>query len=224
MFADARCQSTGFCPKNVGSCPWLVPSTGRAGLRGLLTGVTLTSNIRPAIDPRRRLDLWFRDRGSERVCHGCLRDLPKSSAASRTAVRRAEPWCTSSSQARSATTPLPRSAVAAAFSSKTRCSRRGRVTLHELTDAGQVFTVDIQNEFIAARRNDETVAIVPDLIAILDRETGEPLTGEMLAYGQRVKVIGYAADAKLRQPESLDVLGPLSFGLDEPFIAIEDRA
>ncbi|WP_374944392.1 DUF917 domain-containing protein [Sphingomonas sp.] len=100
----------------------------------------------------------------------------------------------------------------------------GRVTLHELTDAGQVFTVDIQNEFIAARRNDETVAIVPDLIAILDRETGEPLTGEMLAYGQRVKVIGYAADAKLRQPESLNVLGPLAFGLDEPFIAIEDRA
>lgn len=99
----------------------------------------------------------------------------------------------------------------------------GRVTLHGIVNAADVFTIDIQNEFIVARRNGETVAIVPDLIAILDRDTGEPLTGEMLAYGQRVKVIGYAADAKLRRPDSLDILGPRAFGLNEPFVGIEDR-
>jgi DUF917 family protein len=84
-----------------------------------------------------------------------------------------------------------------------------------------VFTVDFQNEFTVARLNGRTVTIVPDLIAILDRETGEPLTGEQLAYGQRVKVLGYAADPLLRLPESLEVLGPRMFDIDEDFRPIE---
>lgn len=58
---------------------------------------------------------------------------------------------------------------------------------------------------------------MPDLIALLDRESGEPLTAEMLAYGQRVKVLGYAADAMLRSAESLLVLAPRMFGVDEDF-------
>ena len=43
----------------------------------------------------------------------------------------------------------------------------------------------------------------------------------MLAYGQRVKVLGYAADPMLRRPESLAVLGPRLFGVDEDFRPIE---
>jgi DUF917 family protein len=97
----------------------------------------------------------------------------------------------------------------------------GRATLAPLNDGPQVFTVDFQNEFTVARLDGRTVTIVPDLISILDRETGEPLTGEMLSYGQRVKVLGYAADALLRAPESLEVLGPRQFALDEDFVPIE---
>ena len=84
--------------------------------------------------------------------------------------------------------------------------------------------IEIRNEFLLARVNGATVAIVPDLIAVLDRETGEPLTAEMLAYGQRVKVLGYAADPLLRRPESLAVLGPGAFGFDEPFRPLEALA
>ena len=97
----------------------------------------------------------------------------------------------------------------------------GRATLGALGDGSDMFTVDFQNEFTVARLNGRTVTIVPDLITILDRETGEPLTGERLAYGQRVKVLGYAADPLLRLPESLEVLGPRMFGLDEDFRPIE---
>lgn len=89
-------------------------------------------------------------------------------------------------------------------------------------DGASECVVEFQNEFTVARVNGKTVTVVPDLITMLDRETGEPLTAEMLAYGQRVKVLGYAADAMLRTPQSLEVLGPRMFGLDEDFSPIEE--
>ena len=96
----------------------------------------------------------------------------------------------------------------------------GQVTLQSLTGEA-VCIIEIRNEYIVARVDGKVLAIVPDLICILDRDSGEPLTGEMLAYGQRVKVLGYAADEMLRRPESLAVLGPRNFGLREDFQPIE---
>src|SRR5262249_28561709 len=60
--------------------------------------------------------------------------------------------------------------------------------------------IDIQNEYLVARRDGRTVAVVPDLISVLDRESAEPLTAEMLRYGQRVAVVGYSAPPELRRP------------------------
>lgn len=90
----------------------------------------------------------------------------------------------------------------------------GVATMQGNGEDGGTFTVDIRNEFIIARRDGRPATVVPDLIAILDRESAEPLTGEMLSYGQRVKVLGLTADPMLVRPESLDVLGPRCFGLD----------
>lgn len=98
----------------------------------------------------------------------------------------------------------------------------GQVTIQSLSNPVDICTVEIRNEYLVARVNGQPMTLVPDLIAILDRESGEPLTAEMLAYGQRVKVLGYAADAMLRRPESLAVLGPRMFGVDEDFRPIEE--
>ena len=97
----------------------------------------------------------------------------------------------------------------------------GCATIAGSTADGGSLTVEIKNEFTVARLDGRTVAIVPDLISILDAESGEPLTGEMLAYGQRVKVLGYSAHPLLRRPECLKVLGPRMFGIDEDFVPIE---
>jgi DUF917 family protein len=97
----------------------------------------------------------------------------------------------------------------------------GQATIQSLTSAQDVCTIEIRNEYIVTRINGRTVTLVPDLISILDRESGEPLTAEMLAYGQRVKVLGYSADPMLRRPESLAVLGPRKFGVNEDFVPIE---
>lgn len=98
----------------------------------------------------------------------------------------------------------------------------GMAVLSGLRDEEQNCTVEIRNEFLIARVNGKPVTMVPDLIAILDRDSGEPITGSRLAYGQRVKVIGYAADPMLRRPEALEVLGPRQFAIDEDFVPIEN--
>jgi len=84
------------------------------------------------------------------------------------------------------------------------------------------FRIDIQNEYLVARHHGRTVTVVPDLIVILDAESAEPLTAEVLSYGQRVRVIGYSAAPIMRRPECLQVWGPRLFGLDEDFCPVEE--
>ncbi|MES2495227.1 MAG: DUF917 domain-containing protein [Pseudomonadota bacterium] len=98
----------------------------------------------------------------------------------------------------------------------------GEARIAALDNPDDQCTVEIRNEFLIARRNGKMLCVVPDLLTILDRESGEPLTGEMLSYGQRVKVLGISADAALRSPQGLEVLGPRMFGIDEDFVPIED--
>ena len=83
------------------------------------------------------------------------------------------------------------------------------------------FSIEIQNEYLVAREHGRTVTVVPDLIAVLDAESAEPLTAEMLSYGQRVTVIGYSAAPIMRRAESLAVFGPRMFGIDEDFRGVE---
>ena len=95
------------------------------------------------------------------------------------------------------------------------------VEMRGLDDPEDEFQIGVQNEYLTARRNGKSVCIVPDLIATLDRESAEPITGEKLKYGQRLKVLGLSAAPMMRRPECLEVFGPGAFGLDEPFVPIE---
>ncbi|WP_026942750.1 DUF917 domain-containing protein [Hellea balneolensis] len=93
--------------------------------------------------------------------------------------------------------------------------------LQALEDPNDRMEVIFQNEHLVAYRNGRVATIVPDLIAIVDSETAEPIATEALRYGQRVKVIGTSAAPIMRSPEALKVFGPKCFGLDEPFVPIE---
>ncbi|MFA6312470.1 MAG: DUF917 domain-containing protein [Sterolibacterium sp.] len=97
----------------------------------------------------------------------------------------------------------------------------GKVVIGNTADASDQLTIEIQNEYLVARRNGRTVTVVPDLISVLDAETAEPMTAEMLIYGQRVRVIGYSAAPIMRRPECLEVFGPRLFGMDEDFVPVE---
>jgi DUF917 family protein len=87
--------------------------------------------------------------------------------------------------------------------------------------AGRQLEVQFQNEHLVAREGDSIRAIVPDLIAVLDAATAEPITTEGLKYGQRVKVLGISAAPIMRSDAALSVFGPQAFGLADPFTPVE---
>lgn len=91
---------------------------------------------------------------------------------------------------------------------------RGNLTLDGTgDDAGRTFGIDFQNENLIVRDNDGSVlCCVPDLICIVDAETAEPITTEVLRYGLRVAVLGIPAPALIATPEALAVVGPPAFG------------
>jgi DUF917 family protein len=95
---------------------------------------------------------------------------------------------------------------------------RGSVTIEGLADdRGERLRIEFQNEYLVAERGTEVLAVVPDLICIVDRETAEPVTTEILRYGLRVAVLGMPAPRMLKTPEALAVIGPQAFGYDTPY-------
>ncbi len=80
-------------------------------------------------------------------------------------------------------------------------------------DNGRSLTIDFQNEnLIATDDEGRVLAVVPDLICIVDEDTGEPIGTEAIRYGLRVAVLGIPAPAELKTPEALAVVGPAAFG------------
>lgn len=101
---------------------------------------------------------------------------------------------------------------------------RGEATIAGVDEYdGQSLRIAFQNEFLVARTDNEVLATTPDLITVLDDETGEPITTEGLRYGFRVAVLSMPGDRRWRTPEGLKVVGPGYFGYDIPFIPIEER-
>lgn len=78
-------------------------------------------------------------------------------------------------------------------------------------------TLRFQNEFLSVTVDGGPTVVVPDLIALVDSESGVPILGERLAYGQRVTVVACSAPAALRTPAALAVVGPAAFGLQEDY-------
>ncbi|MCV9879935.1 DUF917 domain-containing protein [Brenneria izbisi] len=110
---------------------------------------------------------------------------------------------------------------------------RGKVLLAGMGRfKGESFTVLFQNELLLAYRasehdaptQDNLLAVVPDLISVLDSETGRPIITEQLRYGQRVDVIAYPCNEKWRTPRGLEVAGPGYFGYPVHFVPIEQLA
>lgn len=92
----------------------------------------------------------------------------------------------------------------------------GQVIIDGLdADSGSQMEISFQNENLIAWRDDEPVVTVPDLVCIVNREDGEPVTTEMLRYGFRVSVIGIPCSPMLRTPEALAVVGPRAFGYED---------
>ncbi|MYG42291.1 MAG: DUF917 domain-containing protein [Rhodobacteraceae bacterium] len=80
---------------------------------------------------------------------------------------------------------------------------------------GKLGEIYLQNEFLVFKLDGEVKACVPDLIVVLEADTGLPITTEMLRYGQRVAVLALPCHDLLRSEEALEVIGPAAFGYPE---------
>ncbi len=102
---------------------------------------------------------------------------------------------------------------------------RGEVRIDGLGACrGHTLAVAFQNENLAAILDGTVVASVPDLIVVLDAETGLPVTTEALHYGLRVVVVGFPCAPRWRTAAGLAVCGPRYFGYDIAYRPIETVA
>ncbi|XP_071082494.1 uncharacterized protein [Haliotis cracherodii] len=99
---------------------------------------------------------------------------------------------------------------------------KGRVIIEGLEKySGQKVLINFQNENLVIipldENNDEgdVIACVPDLIAIVDADTAEPITTEEVRYGMRVSVIVIASADILRTDTALKYVGPQAFQYPE---------
>lgn len=90
-------------------------------------------------------------------------------------------------------------------------------------DTGSALAIRFQNEHLVAFRDGEVVASVPDLIIVLDAETGAPITTEQLRYGLRVTVTAAPCDLRWRTSQGLALVGPRAFGYDLDYTPVEQR-
>jgi len=87
--------------------------------------------------------------------------------------------------------------------------------------ASSVARIRFQNENLVVILDGKVVASVPDLITILEADTGAAITTENLRYGFRVVVIGIACQPIWRTDAGLALAGPKHWGYDIDYVPIE---
>lgn len=101
---------------------------------------------------------------------------------------------------------------------------RGDATISGLGEyEGENLQISFQNEFLIGRTSDRVLITTPDLITMLDAETGHPITTEELRYGFRVAVLAIPCDPRWRSEEGLRLVGPRYFGYDVDYLPYEER-
>lgn len=99
----------------------------------------------------------------------------------------------------------------------------GRVELEGIgDDDGRTAVLDFQNEWLIARIDGAVQCLPPDLLALLDPDTGDPLRTDTIRYGYRGALIAMPAHDRMRTPKGIETFGPEYFGYDESYVPIEE--
>ncbi|MGH8914331.1 MAG: DUF917 domain-containing protein [Acidimicrobiia bacterium] len=89
---------------------------------------------------------------------------------------------------------------------------------------GTTMMIEFQNENLVAAVDDKVVASVPDLITLVEVDSGRPVTTEELRYGHRVAVVGVPCNHRWRSVAGLELVGPRRFGYDIDYVPVEQLA
>lgn len=98
----------------------------------------------------------------------------------------------------------------------------GHASVQGLDDcAGTQASLKFQNEFLMLSSEGAVLCTTPDLIVLLDLESGEPITAEQTRFGLRVAIVAIACVAQWRTPAALALVGPRKFGYACDYVAVE---
>jgi hypothetical protein len=82
------------------------------------------------------------------------------------------------------------------------------------TYRGRSYRIAFQNEFLIAEQDGEPLVTTPDLITLLDADTGAPITTETIRFGLRVVAVAIPCAPQWRTAAGLELVGPRYFGYD----------
>jgi DUF917 family protein len=86
---------------------------------------------------------------------------------------------------------------------------------------GRSLKLDFQNEFLMAERDGEVLVTTPELITLLEADSGNPVTADSLKYGLRLVALAFPCNPQWRTPEGLALVGPRYFGYDVDYKPFE---
>lgn len=99
----------------------------------------------------------------------------------------------------------------------------GKVKMEGLEDyKGRIAEIDFQNEWLILKIDGKTRCFPPDLIAIVDPETGEPIRTDIMKYGYRGTIILIPAHERMRSPKGIELFGPKYFGYKSDYVPVEE--
>lgn len=98
---------------------------------------------------------------------------------------------------------------------------RGYANFISLDNKKMNFTVLFQNEYLLVKENDMPLCMTPDLIILIDEDTGTPVLTERLSYGMNVVAIGAPANEKWRIPRGIQICGPRYFKYSLSYTPVE---
>lgn len=97
----------------------------------------------------------------------------------------------------------------------------GELSIENFDDPTDVCDITIKNEYLVATARGKPLAMVPDLIVIVDAETSIPINAERLHYGQRVAVLAIGAPAFYQTSKALEATQPRCFGIDLDYAPLD---
>lgn len=80
--------------------------------------------------------------------------------------------------------------------------------------ADDTVVIHFQNEFSVAELNGKTLVTTPDLICVVDTETGAGVGTDTIRYGQRLSVVALPTSPIYLSPTGLQATSPRAFGFD----------
>lgn len=87
---------------------------------------------------------------------------------------------------------------------------------------GHNYKIWFKNENIISWMDGKPDASAPDLICLVEKESGKPITNPHQKAGMKVAVLGFKAAEEWRKKKALEIFTPVAFGFDIPYVPIEE--